>query len=275
MYWLVSYLLVFSALQLLFGNVDARLAAFPVGLALGVAFTALLFVLEKEYGRQAWLVSLRSPRTAGLLLGGVAAGCVVAGSVPQASGLTTSWPFVGLLVALLANLALGVFHRLHTFRLRRDAAFLAVHLGIWLALFGGMAGAGDKKEMRVLLVRGTEVDKAYDAGGHLVPLRYKLRLDAFEVERNPADGSPAQYTAALRIDGEPCRLAVNSPFAVAPGEDVYLMDYDRKSGDAEVAYCVLQIVRQPWKYVVLSGIVLLLAGMPLTLTAKRKGGCAG
>ncbi|MGN1263170.1 MAG: cytochrome c biogenesis protein ResB [Prevotella sp.] len=263
-------MLVFVMLQLFVGNIDTRLFAFPVGLTLGVAWTAILYVVDKEYGHRRWVASLRSPRAAYTLLALVAAFCVLGGSVPKMAGFTTSLPFVALLLALLTNILLVMFHRLHSFSIRRDTTFLAIHLGLCVALFGGMMGAGDTRETYAIVSQGEDVEKAYDKKGHSLPLGYSLRLNTFDIEKNKADGSPVQYSAGLLVDGIPRQIAVNSPLAVTFGEDIYLMNYDIKSNGTPT--CVLQIVRQPWKYVTLTGIIMLLAGVTFYLTATTKGG---
>ena len=57
-------------------------------------------------------------------------------------------------------------------------------------------------------------------------------------------------------------IEVNDPYTYTLGEDVYLVGYDAAAG-SESAYCILEIVREPWKYVTVAGIVLLLAGAVL------------
>lgn len=270
MYWLAAYISVFVVLQILFGSVDTRLFAFPIGITLGVAWIAILYVMDKEYAHKPWMVSLRSPRTACLLLALTAIFCVLGGSVPQMAGFTTSLPFVALLLALLTNILLVVFNRLHRFSMRRDAAFLAVHIGLCIALFGGMMGAGDTRELCTLVSQKEDVEKAYDRKGHAVPLDYSLRLISFDIEKNKNDGTPVQYEATVLVGDKLRQIAVNSPLAVSLCEDIYLGSYDIRSDGTPA--CVLQIVRQPWKYAILAGIVMLLGGVALNLADMTKGG---
>lgn len=52
---------------------------------------------------------------------------------------------------------------------------------------------------------------------------------------------------------------MNHPYAYRLGEDVYLTGYDvTKGNDSE--YCILQVVKQPWKYAIVAGILMMLAG---------------
>lgn len=272
MKWLLAYILAMVALQLLFGNVNVEFFSFPIGLVLGVAGLALLYVVLRECGNSKVIAELRSARMAYVLLALVAGFCVAGGLVPAFARFTTCVPFVGLLVALLAHLALVLMHRLRHFSIRRDGAFACVHVGIWLALFGGMAGAADTTQLHALLAVDEDVAEAYDDNGCKLPLGYTMRLQRFAIERNAANNTPVQYRAWLLVDGAQCELAVNSPHAVNLGEDIYLMSYHLNKEGTQVANCVIQIVREPWKYVTLAGIVMLLVGVMWSLKTVRVEG---
>lgn len=274
-------------MQLAWGNIDVSTFAFPVGMAMGGALTALLFVAEREYEHRAWMRKLRAPGTAVTLLILITLYCIVGGTFPQLSGFTTSIPFVAILIALMAHLTLVMVHRARHFAsIRRDGPFLVLHGGIWLALFSGMAGAGDTKELRTLLMRDAAMDAAvhttmdatmdtmedaavrtaYDAHGHRVPLSYSLRLQQIDITRSEKDGTPVQYEVTLLIDSTECKVSVNHPYAVKWYEEIYLMDLNTTGEKG----CILLIVQQPWKYVTLTGILLLLAGTVWNLQVRRK-----
>ena len=63
-------------------------------------------------------------------------------------------------------------------------------------------------------------------------------------------------------DSDEALLEVNHPYSYRLGEDVYLTSYDMASGN-ESKYCVLQVVIQPWKYIMVAGILMMLAGAVL------------
>ena len=274
--WLFTTILVLLALQSVFGNVDVRLFEFPVGLLLRMATVVVPFVVERTVGDKAFVKALRSPRMACQLLAVTALWSVVGGSLPQgaeATGgamlflrrlgfldFTTSLPFVALLVTLLLHLALVVFHRLRSFKPRRDAAFLLIHFGLWLALFSGVFGAADSVELRCAVVKDCATRTAYDSNGRVTMLPYSLQLRDFKIDTNPADGSPVQYSATVLLDSVPVGLAVNSPYSISLCEDLYLMSFDTIGPSAADYYCILQISRQPSKYPMLAGLVLLLVG---------------
>lgn len=131
--------------------------------------------------------------------------------------------------------------------------FLFLHAGLLLAVGSGFWGAPDSLELRVALERGQETQTAYTMGGNLSPLGYAIKMLDFNAEYS-IDGKPSDYEAIVSIDeGDSISLCVNSPYSVSAGEDVYL-------ASATEDYCILQIVREPWKYFALSGILMLIAG---------------
>ena len=78
-------------------------------------------------------------------------------------------------------------------------------------------------------------------------LDYDLQLTGFDADYYQ-NGMPKSYVAE----------EVNHPYEYKFGEDIYLVSYDTRSDKPQ--YCVLQIVRQPWKYIQLIGIIMTIAG---------------
>lgn len=237
-------------------TIDYSIFAFPSGLALGAAVVALLYVVERRWGRCKAVERARSPHAACLLLGLTAAYVVAGGLLPALADFSSSWPFVTLLSALEMHLALVIIHRLRSFHFRRDLAFILVHAGLWLALFSGMAGAADTRKTDIFVT--------------VQPAGRSPRLLSFNIDRNPADGSPIQYSATVVMGGDTIGVAVNSPYSASIADDIYLVDFDTDMATGEVTYCVLQNVHQPWKYPLLAGIVMLLTGTLALTLRKRK-----
>ncbi|MCI7399927.1 MAG: hypothetical protein MSH57_05945 [Prevotella sp.] len=237
-------------------TIDYSIFAFPSGLALGAAVVALLYVVERRWGRCKAVERARSPHAACMLLGLTAAYVVAGGLLPALADFSSSWPFVTLLSALEMHLALVIIHRLRSFHFRRDLAFILVHAGLWLALFSGMAGAADTRKTDIFVT--------------MQPAGRSPRLLSFDIDRNPADGSPIQYSATVVMDGDTIGVAVNSPYSASIADDIYLVDFDTDMATGEVTYCVLQNVHQPWKYPLLAGIVMLLTGTLALTLRKRK-----
>lgn len=131
--------------------------------------------------------------------------------------------------------------------------FMLLHAGLLLAVGSGFWGAPDSVELRLALGRGEEAQAAYKRNESLTGLGYSIRLTDYKVEYSD-EGMPSFYEAMISVDGEePAVLSVNHPYSVGFGEDIYLA---RVTKD----FCILQIVREPWKYFALSGILMLIAG---------------
>jgi cytochrome c biogenesis protein ResB len=98
----------------------------------------------------------------------------------------------------------------------------------------------------------TPTREAINERGARSYLNYEIRLDNFEIE-HAEDGTPKQFCAAVAIDGKVVEIEVNSPYSQRYGEDIYLVSYESNR-------CILQIVREPWRIVTATGVVMLLLG---------------
>lgn len=139
--------------------------------------------------------------------------------------------------------------------------FILNHLGLWLALFAGFFGSSDVQTLRIPLYTGQPGREAYSMDGKAYYLDYELELYSFNTEYYP-NGMPSRFAADVRIGNRRTTLEVNHPHCYRLGEDIYLTGYDtRNMGNTR--YCILQIVRQPWKYVMVVGILMMLTGAVL------------
>ena len=131
--------------------------------------------------------------------------------------------------------------------------FVLIHAGLLLAVGSGFWGAPDSSELRVALGKGEETRTAYTMDGGVNRLGYDLKMTDYETEFSD-DRKPIHYEALISIDGQsPVSVTVNDPYSVKFGEDIYLASVSEQ-------YCILQIVREPWRYFALSGIIMLLVG---------------
>lgn len=142
--------------------------------------------------------------------------------------------------------------------------FVLNHAGLWLALFAGVVGSAEEQTLRIPVFRDRPNNEAVTEEGITVLPPKQLQLNDFTVEQYP-NGTPRHFFAEISIDGKPARLEVNHPYAVSWGEDYYLTSYDMQSGRPQ--YCVVQIVREPLKYLMLAGIIMMLCGACLLFLA--------
>ena len=276
-------MVVGTAVQAVAGNFPVSFFSFPLSGLFGALWVAALVVLYRER-RQSWLVgALLSGKATAWSLGLFVAGCLVIGLFPQlrpseaaarggVAGMLgcynfmSSWPFVIMLVLLLSHLGLVTLRGFLSKRPHRWR-FLLNHAGVWLALFAGFVGAADGQDTRLLVERDGWNRLSYDRDSRPVYQRESYRLVDFEKETYP-DGTPMSYRARVLAavpgaDTVCMHLAVNEPYGIAFGRDVYLSGYDQQS--AEPRYCILQIVHQPARWLMQAGIVRAFAGAALLL----------
>lgn len=272
--YVTSYLVLAAIMQLLAGNFPVSFLAFPLNIILAAIWLFLLWILYKEYKNYKLSKFLSAPTTSILSIVLFLCGCLVIGLFPQLSdteakaretvsaslgcyNFMTSWIFIAILFLVLSNLAMITFHA-YQHRKRARWRFLLNHAGLWLALFAGFFGSSDTQNLRIPLYKGEPAREAFDMSGASYYLDYELELRSFSVEYYP-NGSPSRFAANVRVGSENALLEVNHPYAYRLGEDVYLTGYDVAKGNNS-EYCILQIVEQPWKYVVVAGILMMLAG---------------
>ena len=131
--------------------------------------------------------------------------------------------------------------------------FLMLHAGLLLAIGSGFWGSPDSSEYRIKLALTESSREAYSMDGKKKLLPYEISLHDLKIEYSD-DGKMIDYEAFVSVKSEaPVSLTVNHPYGVSFGEDLYLASVSEGS-------CVLQIVREPWRYFALAGIIMMLAG---------------
>lgn len=272
-----GYLLIASVIQLVTGNFPVSFLAFPLNIVFAMIWLFSLWALYKESKDKAFTRFLYSSQTSILAIGLFTGSCLVIGLFPQMSDVEadklgtilaslgcynfmTSWIFIAMLLLLLSNLAMITFH-VCKYRKQMRWRFLLNHAGLWLALFAGFLGSSDTQTLRIPIYKGESSREAFDMNGASHYLDYEIELTSFSVEYY-ANGRPSRFMANVRLGDEAALLEVNHPFSYRWGEDVYLTGYDVAKGN-DSDYCILQVVRQPWKYVTVAGILMMLVGAVL------------
>lgn len=275
--YVTGYFVLAAIIQLFTGNFPLPFMAFPLNIVFAVIWLFLLWRLYKEGKKMSFTRFLLSPGTCILSILLFIAGCLIIGLFPQLSeaeasvrtgifaslgcyNFMTSWVFIAVLFLLLSNLAMITFHAYYN-RKNIRGRFLLNHVGLWLALFAGFFGSSDTQVLRIPLYKGEPAREAYDMNGVSYHLDYEMELRSFSVDYY-ANGRPSRFAAEVRLGDEETILEVNHPYSYRLGEDVYLTGYDMTNGNNS-NYCILQVVLQPWKYVTVAGILMMLAGAVL------------
>lgn len=255
------YLGLFLAIQLLAGDFPVALFAFPVNIILFILWAVAVIGLWKARPKSGFVRFMLSPGATYLAIGLFLAFGLKVG-ITGFRWLTDTWLFVAFLLYFQTVLAYVILRgwrqptatgaRLGAVRWR----FLMLHAGLLLAIGSAFWGAPETETKMVKLFKGAEVSEAITEDGQISWLKYSLVLEDFNVSFG-SDGMPSDYRARLSVGDEKVTLHVNHPHSIRFGEDLYLSGYDTVAGE----YCILQIVREPWRYGALAGIVLMLSGV--------------
>lgn len=280
--YLISCFLIMAAaiIQLCTGNFPFHFFEFPLNIILGAIWVYSIYTLVHNNNSESNISKvIVSPKTTAFSLFLFICGTLVIGLFPQMSAVDaenesgllgrlgfynfmSSWIFVSILFILLSHLA-AITIRGFKSRKKKRWRFLLNHAGVWIALFGGFMGSSDIVTARIPVFFESENNEAQTMEGQHFYLDYNMQLIDFNVEHYQ-NGMPKSYVAEVKIsdrkNGESSQvsLEVNHPHEYNFGEDIYLVSYDTRSDKPQ--YCILQIVRQPWKHVQLIGIIMTIAG---------------
>ena len=245
---LATVAVVLFVVQSIFGDFPVWFFAAPMNLLIGALWLLAIYESYRHHKTSIIVEYLLSAEATYIALFVAALIAIIAGM--QHTPKTTSWPIVGGAIFILTVLALVILRGWRN----KDGirwCFLITHCGLWIALVSMLFGAPDKHIFRVQ-VGETTTREAVNEQGKRAFLSYELRLEDFELEQS-GNGSPKQFRATIAIDERVVDIEVNSPYSQRYGEDIYLVSYDSEG-------CVLQIVREPWRMVTLTGIAMLLLG---------------
>lgn len=255
---LIIYMAAAFLLQVLAGDFPVSFMAFPLNLIFFIIWLTAVLWSWRAGGRSLFVRFMLSPSATLWALGLLLAACLAIG----AGGwrwIVSTWPFVAVMLyfqTVLAYVILRGWRRPTATGARLGAVrwrFLFLHMGLLAAVASAFWGAPDTEVSAVQVFR----DRAIWEDGALPAC--DLKLEGFDVEYE--DGVPSEYKARLLIDGCKVSVSVNHPYSIGFGTDVYLLNFDRASvSESEIRFCVLEIVREPWKYGAAAGIVMMLAG---------------
>lgn len=249
---LVAMAILSLVLDVTVGNFPYHIFAFPLNILL---IALLLVIVVRAYrnrvssgfaklmlSRGATWLSLSIMAVIGIVLG------------LQREPASTSWCVVVAILFVLTHLAFVIlrgWRNAHGVRYR----FILTHVGLWLSLGAGFWGAPDREQMR-LAVDATPTNEAYTEAGALRRLPYDMALEELNIERNE-QGGVTNYEARLKVADESVVLRVNHPYNRTLAEKIYLASVKE---DADRNYAIIEIVNEPWQWLSMAGIVMLILG---------------
>ena len=240
-----------TLLQLLTGNFPVDIFTFPLNIILIVLWVATIGYLYRNRNNIPWVESMLSMRATWLSLAIMVIIGIYLGL--QREPNSTSWPVVAGILFTLTHL---LFITLRGWRTPNGIRwrFTLLHAGLIVVLGAGFWGAPDRVQLRAILTTEQPTEIAYHTNGTATKLDHAITLHSLNAKYSDS-GIPTHFDATIEVDNEDVTLRVNHPHNRTLGEKIYLVSIDPKA-----SYCIVEIVREPWQWVSLSGIVMLLAG---------------
>ena len=136
--------------------------------------------------------------------------------------------------------------------------FTLLHIGLIVTLGAGFWGAPDREQLRMALKENKPIEMAYHTDGTATRIDHKITLCDLEATYTES-GAPTYFAATIEIEGASHTISVNHPFNRTLSEKIYLVSIGNDPVDG-TPYCVVEIVREPWQWLSLTGIAMLLAG---------------
>lgn len=212
----LGLLTVGFGLQWVGGGLPTHALAWPVNLYVATLFSAALVLLHL-FGRRTTLISWLGGIPASLCSITLLTGLIlVMGLVLQEdaaaapwvrrlglSSMTRSWPFLLAALFFLSTLGLATIKRLAPLQWR-NTGYLLNHLGLYVAVLGGLVGSADVERRLMELHEGDVVWLASDSAGHFHEMDLALELIRFEKEEyNPKMAVVKTDTHQLTPDSVP------------------------------------------------------------------------
>ncbi|MBO7198558.1 MAG: cytochrome c biogenesis protein ResB [Alistipes sp.] len=233
------------------GDFPVDIFTFPLNVIIVALWLFVVVYLYRNRSNIAWVESMLSIRATWLSLAVMVATGIYLGL--QREPNSTSWLIVTGMLFTLTHLLFITLRGLRTPQGIRWR-FTLLHLGLILTLGAGFWGAPDRTQLRAILTDERPTEIAYHINGTATKLNHAITLRGLNAEYNES-GMPTYFDATIEIDNKEATIKVNHPYNRTLSEKIYLV-----SVDAKASYCIVEIVREPWQWVSLAGIVMLLSG---------------
>lgn len=238
-------------LQWLVGSFPLDIFTSPLNIIALALWVIITYILYKNRESSTLAQSLLSIRATWLSLGSMAAIGIYLGL--QSEPNSTAWLVVVAILFTLTHLLLVTMRGWRTPKGIRWR-FTLLHAGLIIALGAGFWGSPDREQLRALVTYDKTTTHAYHLDGTATTLDYTLGLKELDAKYSEG-GAPTHFEATVAVNNEAVTLSVNHPYNRTFAEKIYLVSIDPNG-----TYCIVEIVREPWQWASLVGILLLLAG---------------
>ena len=251
--WIAVVAVAMVIMQFVVGDFPVDIFRFPVNILALVLWLTLLGLLYKQRTTSPLMRFMLSSRSLWLTFTLIAGVGIWLGLERKPS--SDAWVVVASILYILSHL---IFITLRGWRNARGIRwrFTLLHLGLIFALGAGFWGAPDREQLRIA-IDSKPNDQAYTMAGEPRILDYTRTLEDYDI-RHDAKGMPEHYEAQIGIDNEHHTIRVNHPYARSWQEKIYLISFGRSTTGE--TYCILEIVREPWQWFSMAGILMLIAG---------------
>lgn len=288
----IIIILIGLILQLIIGNINFSLFAFPLNVIL--LFLILFFIIQLKksnnhkfkniyYYLSSIHCSLSSIFTIVLL-------SLIIGIVPQSFSfyinntddilglyqLNMTWYFAFALLYFIVNLFAVIIKRITKINYK-NIIFILIHLGIFLVVVAMFFGKADYKNYKIILNKETFSNNAVTDKLQNYSLPFFIKINNISIEKYD-NGELKNSVVKIDItdfmniydDKENSNfitvsISVNSPFKYK-GYNIYLFNYDTINMDK----CVCYLVYSPWDYIIIAGIIFMLLGTMLLFINKGR-----
>lgn len=248
---IAAIVVIATTLQLMTGDFPVDIFTFPLNVIIVALWLFVVVYLYRNRSNIAWVESMLSIRATWFSLAIMVATGIYLGL--QREPNSTLWLIVAGMLFTLTHL---LFITLRGWRTPQGIRwrFTLLHLGLILSLGAGFWGAPDRTQLRAILTDERATEIAYHTNGTATKLNHAITLRGLNAEYNES-GMPTYFDATIEVDNKEATIKVNHPYNRTLSEKIYLV-----SVDAKASYCIVEIVREPWQWVSLAGIVMLLSG---------------
>lgn len=197
--------LVGTLLQITVGKLNPDLYSYPINVFIGALFVSALLITHFIFKRTKiikWLSSVYSTIPVIVILLALS---IILGFIPQLPitvgedmlpadffsslgwyQMTTSWSFVLICFYLLTILGLTTLKRSNRKQSWRDIGFYLNHLGLFIAMLGGILGSADLKRLTMTVDEGNIEWRGTTHQGEVIEMSLAIQLDSFIIEEyNP------------------------------------------------------------------------------------------
>lgn len=280
-------------LQLITGRVNLELLAYPVNIIVLVLFLAGLIIIHLASKKVYFFRMLSSLQFAFPSIASVVILIIFMGIFSQfqsdvkLSGMMgrlglrqmlSAWYFVLIFLWLIVILGMVIIRKASRFNFKKDIPFMLNHLGLFIALLGGILGSADLQRLKLVASTGNIEWRAFDSRQNMVELPLAIQLNHFTIDEYPPklilikdeyrdlimfEREPRRYVSDVTVYTQSGKIIngtieVNKPLKIE-GWKIYQSSYDKSKGKWSTV-SILELVRDTWMPVVYVGIGMMIAG---------------